>query len=149
IVQTHDHVVVLTEMIHNARTIPLDGRPHLPSSIRSWSGDSRGHWQGDTLVVDTTSFHDQILLSPSPAYRGSRDKLVIERFTLVDRDTLRYEFTVRDPLIYTAPWTARVDMHRGTTMYEYGCHEANYALRDILSGFRIKERQAAKPGTTR
>jgi hypothetical protein len=149
VVQTHDYVVVMTEMIHSVRTIPLDGRPHLPASLRQWSGDSRGRWDGDTLVIETTNFHEQLLLSPAAAFRGSDDKRVIERFTRVDRGTLRYEFTVIDPAVYTVPWTARVDMHPGTAMYEYGCHEANYALRDILSGLRVKERQAAKPRPTR
>jgi hypothetical protein len=149
IVQTHDHVVVLTEMIHNARSVPLDGRPHLPSSIHQWSGDPRGRWEGDTLVIETTNFNDQPLLSPAPPSSASTEKRVIERFTLVDRDTLRYEFTVIDPPIYTAPWTARLDMHRGTSLYEYGCHEANYALKNILSASRARERAAAKPAAAR
>jgi hypothetical protein len=147
IVQTPDHLVVSTEMVHTARSIPLDGRPHLPSSIRQWSGDSRGRWEGDTLVVETTNFNDQLLLGPGST--GSSDKRVIERFTRLDSDTLRYEFTVIDPPIYTAPWTARVDMHRGTALYEYACHEANYSLSNILSGARAKDRPAAKPGIAR
>jgi hypothetical protein len=147
IVQTRDYIVVLTEMIHTARIIPLDGRPHLPSSIHLWSGDSRGRWEGDTLIVETTNLNDQPPIGASST--STSDERVIERLTLVDRNTLRYEFTLNDPATSTAPWTARIDMHRGPALYEYACHEANYALRNILSAARAKERPAAKPTITR
>jgi hypothetical protein len=146
IFQTRDYVVVLSEMNHTARRIPLDGRPHLPPAVRQWSGDSRGHWEGETLVVETTNFSDQPLLLPG--FTASSEKRLVERFTRLDRDTLRYEFTVTDPPIYSAPWTARVDMQRGAAVYEYACHEGNYALMNMLLASRAMDRKAAQPQTT-
>ena len=103
IVQTRDRVVILNEMIHNARIIPLDGSPHLPANIRQWMGDSRGHWDGETLVVDTTNFSDEY------SFRGSdRNLHLTERFTRVSPDALLYEFTVDDPTAFTKPWTAQI-----------------------------------------
>ena len=148
IVQTPDHVVVFHEMIHEARIIPLDGRPHVAQDIRQWLGDSRGRWEGDTLVVDTTNFVDMM------NYRRSSDRMhLIERFTRVDADTLNYEVTIDDPATFTRPWTAVLPMPKAEgTIFEYACHEGNYGLPNLLSGARTGEKapvQAAKTGTHR
>jgi len=139
IVQSAGAVTILAEMIHDARIIPLDGRPHAPSGVRQWMGDSRGRWEGNTLVVDTTNF------SPRFSFRGSDANLhLVERFTRVDADTIVYEFTVNDPTVFTRPWSARVPMRKTPErVYEYACHEGNYALADILAGARAQEKQAA------
>jgi hypothetical protein len=138
--QTPDHVVILNEMIHEARVIPMDGRPHV--GIRQWKGDSRGRWEGNTLVVDTTNFKRETSLPNSGASMH-----LVERFTRTDADTLLYEFTVEDPTMWTRPWTAAVPMRRGEgPIYEYACHEANYAMSGILAGARAAE-EAAKKGT--
>jgi len=134
ILQAPGLVVILNEMIHNARIIPTDGRPH--TSIRAWSGDSRGRWEGDTLVVETINFRRETSLPGSTA-----DTKIVERFTRVDADTLRYEFTVSDPHSYTQPWSAMVPMARiPGPLFEYGCHEGNYALPNILAGARAQEK---------
>ncbi len=140
IVQTPDAVVILHEMIHDARVIPMDGRPHLPSSVRQWMGDGRGHWEGETLVVDTTNF------SEKSNFRGSSSNLhLVERFTRTGPDTIRYEFTVDDPTTFSKPWKAELPMTRAEgAIFEYACHEGNYALEDILRGARTQE--AAQPG---
>jgi hypothetical protein len=146
IVQGPGYVVIFVEMIHDARIIPLDGRPHLGSDVRQWLGDSRGHWEGDTLVVDTTNF------TGKTAFRGSGENLhLIERFTRVDAETIRYEFTVDDPATFTRPWTAEIPMRKTQgPIYEYACSEGNYSLGDILKGARAEEKRAAeessKPG---
>ena len=139
LVQGPGYVLVIHEMVHDARVVPLDGRPHLPQSIRQWMGDSRGRWEGNTLVVDTTNF------TPKTNFRGSREKLhLVERFTLVDADTLRYEFTVDDPTTWTRSWTAEFPMTRNPEpMYEYACHEGNHGMEGILAGARALERGAA------
>jgi len=136
IVQTPAYVAILQEMIHDVRTIPLDGRPHAPQSVRRWLGDSRGRWDGDTLVVDTTNFTDQT------NFRGSREHLhVVERFTRVDEDTIRYEFTVDDPTTWTRPWSAELPLVKDKgPIYEYACHEANYGFANNLRGARAKEK---------
>ena len=136
IVQIPGYVVILVEMIHDARLIPLDGRPHLGADVRQWLGDSRGHWEGNTLVVDTTNFADKT------AFRGSGENLhLIERFTLTDPDTIRYEFTVDDPTTFTRPWSAEIPMRKTHgPIYEYACNEGNYALADILAGARAEEK---------
>ncbi len=136
--QTPDHVVLVTEMVHTARVIPLDGSPHLGQAIRQWSGDSRGHWEGDTLVVETSNFTD------TTRWRGSTEnRRLVERFTRSDGDTLIYEFTVTDPDTWTSPWTASVPMRRNDgAMYEYACHEGNYSLEGMLAGARAEERAA-------
>lgn len=133
IVQTSDYVMIETEMIHDARVIPLDGRPHLPAAIRQWKGDSIGHWDGATLVVDTTNFTDQT------SFRGSGSLLhVIERFALSDADTLTYRFTIDDPASFVRPWSAETMMRRtAEPMFEYACHEANYSMTNILRGARF------------
>lgn len=137
IVQAPGYVVILNEMIHDARVIPLDGRPHVASGIREWMGDSRGHWDGSTLVVDTTNF------TPEYSFRGSDEKMhLIERFTRVSPDMIRYEFTVDDPTAFTKPWTARIPLNKAKgPIFEYACHEGNYALADILAGARKAERE--------
>jgi len=134
--QARDHVVIFNEMIHQARVIPLDGRPHLPSAIRSWQGDSRGHWDGNTLVVETTNFTDKTNL------RGSGEQLrLVERFTRADPKTLLYEFTVDDPGSFAKPWTAILPMAKSDDqIYEYACHEGNYAMTGILRGARAQEK---------
>src|SRR5579864_4440451 len=139
IVQGHGYVMILVEMIHDVRLIPLDGRPHLAPGIHQWLGDSRGHWEGNTLVVDTTNFNDKT------AFRGSGENLhLVERFTCTDAETIRYEFTVDDPATFTKPWSASLPMRRGHgPIYEYACNEGNYALADILAGAREDERRAA------
>jgi hypothetical protein len=143
IVQTRDSVVIVTEMVHDARIVPLDGRPHLPASIRRWSGDSRGRWEGDTLVVETTNFSDET------SYRGSGPNLrLTERFTLASPGVLHYRFTVDDPESFTRPWTAQVSMKRSEDrIYEYACHEGNRGMYGILAGARAEERREAE-GTT-
>jgi hypothetical protein len=144
IVQGPGYVAVLQEMIHDVRIIPTDGRPHAPASIRQWMGDSRGHWEGNTLVVDTTNFTDRT------AFRGSSEKLhVIERFTLADDDTINYEFTVEDPSTWAKPWSAEVPMTKTPgPVYEYACQEGNYGMANILSGARATEREAAAKKTS-
>jgi hypothetical protein len=129
------YVVLTTEMVHDARMIPLDGRPHLPPHFRQYRGDSRGRWEGRTLVIDTTNFLRET------AFRGSSAALhLVERLTRVDADTLTYEFTVEDPATWTRPWTASVPMQRlDEPVYEYACHEGNYAMRNILAGARASE----------
>lgn len=139
IVQTPDHVMIMTEMVHDARIIRIGDGPRLPANLRPWLGDSWGHWEGDTLVVETTNFH------PLQQYRGypSDNLRVIERFSLVGPETILYEFTVDDPTTYVEPWGGQLPMHRlHDLVYEYACHEGNYALPNILSGARYEERMA-------
>ena len=142
--QTPDHVVVLTEMVHTARVVPLDGRPALSGSIRQWSGDSRGHWEGDTLVVETANFNGE------RRWRGSTENMkLVERFTRIDADTLEYEFTVTDPETWTSSWTASLPMRLADEpMYEYACHEGNYAMPGILAGQRAADKAAAAKAAT-
>ncbi len=139
LLQTPDHVVLLNEMVHNARIVPLDGRPH--GTIPQWVGDSRAHWEDATLVVETRGFGDLV------GFRGgaTANLHVVERFTLVGADTLRYEFTLEDPETWMRPWTAVVPMKRTPgPMFEYACHEGNYAMDGILAGARAEERAAAE-----
>jgi hypothetical protein len=140
IVQTANTVVIMNEMIHDARVVPMDGRPHLAPAIRQWLGDSRGRWDGDALVVETTNFTDRT------SFRGSDQNLrVVERFTRPDAETLMYEFTIDDPTAFSASWTARFPMMRSTEqMYEYACHEGNFGLLDILKGARFDEQAGKK-----
>ena len=138
--QTRDYLVILTEMIHDARIVPLDGRPHLPANIRQWRGDSRGHWEGDTLIVRTTNF------TGKTSFRGSGPEMhVEERFTRVDDDTLLYEYTVDDPDSFTKPWSAAVPMAKTEgPMFEYACHEGNYGMFNILAGARAQDEAAER-----
>ncbi len=140
IVQTPGALVVLSEMIHDARIVALDGRPAPPPSIRSWLGSSRGHWDGDTLSVETTNFPEAV------SFRGSDEHLrVVERFTLVGPDALRYEFTIDDPTAFTQRWTGAFTMSRTRDrIYEFACHEGNYGLMNILRAARAEEQQAVK-----
>jgi hypothetical protein len=143
ILQTPGYVVILVEMIHDARIIPLDGRPHLGKGIRQWLGDSRGRWEGNTLVVETTNFkniNDTGTLVFGVAGENSR---IVERFTRVDADTVDYKVTVDDPATYTKPWTAAIPMTKlEGGLFEYACHEGNYALPGILAGARAEEKAA-------
>jgi hypothetical protein len=137
IFQSPGYVVVFQELIHEPRIIPLDGRPHLPPGTTQWLGDSRGRWEGDTLVVETINF------DPRTNFQGSRDTLrLIERYRLRDANNLDYEFTIDDPKTFTRQWTAARPMRRqtdGISVYEYACHEGNYAMTGILRGARTEE----------
>ena len=153
--QTADHVVVLTEMVHDARIIPIDGRPALPSHIRQWRGDSRGRWDGDTLVVETKNFRSEgtgtLPLDREFARRGlglggDENLHLTERFRRIDADTLLYEFTIDNTSIWTHPWTVSMTMRRnGERMYEYACHEGNYGMKGILSGARADDKAGPRP----
>ena len=134
--QTPDHLVMLTEMVHTVRVIPLDGTPPLVEGLRQLSGDSRGHWEGKTLVVETANFEAR------RDWRGSTEGMrLVERFTRVDADTLEYEFTVTDPETWDAPWTVNLPMRRNELqMFEYACHEGNYSMEAMLGGARADER---------
>ena len=140
IVQTPGYVTLLMEIIHDARIIPIDGRPHLPATVRQWLGDPRGHWEGDTLVVDTTNFTNK------SKFRGADENLhLTERFTRTDPDTLLYEFIVDDPTVFTKPWKGVIPMTASKdVIYEHACHEGNYGLFGILGGARAEEREAVK-----
>ncbi len=137
IVQTRDYVVIANEMIHDVRIVPLDGRPHLPAGIRRWQGDARGRWDGDVLVVETTNFSDRT------SVRGSDTRLrLVERFKRIDAKTLDYQFTLDDPSVFSRPWTVSLPMTASDGMiYEYACHEANFAMSGILRGARAEERE--------
>ena len=136
IVQGPDHVVLVMEMVHEPRVVPVDGRPHVPSAIRPYVGDSRGRWDGRTLVVVTRNFLRET------SFRGSSAAMRLEeRFTRTSPDTLLYQYTVEDPATWTRPWTAVVPLQRASEpIYEYACHEGNYAMRNILAGVRAQER---------
>jgi len=138
IVQGANSVVIETEMIHDARVVDMTGRPHPAANIRQWKGDSIGHWEGDTLVIDSTNFTDQT------PYAGAENLHVVERLTRVDADTIKYEFKVEDPSMWTKPWAAETYFSKvNGLMYEYACHEANYGLANTLSGARVAEKDAA------
>ena len=138
--QTEHHVVILNEMVHDARIVPLDGRDGLDPSVRQWMGSSRGYWDGDTLVVETANFRDET------NFRGvTRDLRLEERFTRADADTLLYRFTVSDPRTFERSWTAEVPMALSpNATFEYACHEGNYGLEGILAGTRAEEQEAAR-----
>ena len=140
IVQAPGYVTILVEMIHDARIIPIDGRPHLPSNVRQWLADSRGHWEGDTMVVETTNFTNKT------NFRGASESMrLVERFTRTDPHTIIYEFTVNDPSSFTKPWTAQIPMKKtADPLLEYACHEGNYAMEGMLGGVRAEERRAAE-----
>ena len=135
--QTPDHVAILTEQNHDVRMVPLDGRPHVGPQIRQWMGDSRGHWEGHTLVVETIHFngkHDQI---GRPLLNTGDHLSLVERFTRTDAETLLYEYTVTDPTIWVRPWTAQHPMKKNPDLiYEFACHEGNYGIHGILAGSR-------------
>jgi hypothetical protein len=141
IIQTAGHVVLFTEMIHDARVVPMDGRPHVSANIREWLGDSTGRWEGDTLVVDTTNFTDKTNFRSA----GGANLHLVERFTRLDANTLEYRFTADDPTTWTRPWTVAYPMLKTEgPIFEYACHEGNYGLMDILSGARWQEKAAAE-----
>jgi hypothetical protein len=139
VVQTTNHVAMITEMVHTARIVPLDGRPQLNARFKQWSGEARGRWEGDTLVIETTNFNEE------RRWRGATANMkLIERLTLLDPDTLEYKYTVIDPDTWTSPWTASIPLRRATEpMYEYACHEGNHSMVGILSGQRAADREAA------
>jgi hypothetical protein len=151
IIQIPGHVVIVYEMIHDTRIIPLDGRPHVGDGIRLWNGDSRGRWEGNTLVVETTNFNDKGSIATSAATGRMRgiphsDELeVVERFTRVDENTINYVVTVTDPKVYERPWTVALPLNRDDeyVMFEYACHEGNRALPNALSAGRARDREAA------
>ncbi len=143
IVQNKDTVVIITEMIHDARIVPLDNRPHVDDSIRLWTGDSRGYWEGDTLVVETRNFND--LTQSFSVFGDAYDKVLTEKFTRVDEYTVDYEFTVDDPSTFKDKIVARVPMSKvDGQMYEYACHEGNYGMTNILRGERIAEERESE-----
>jgi hypothetical protein len=141
IVQAAGYVALLNEMIHAVRILPTDGRPH--GGVRMWAGDSRGRWDGDTLIVDTTNFYADADFVAAASFRGaSRNLHLIERFTRVDAETLLYEFTVDDPATWTGRWTAQVPMMKtNEPIFEYACHEGNYSMPNIMSGARAGEKR--------
>ena len=151
ILQTADYVLINHELMHEMRMIPLDGRPHPSPGVQLLYGDARGHWEGDTLVVDTTNFTDKTPFRGSPSntrqdIRSSTRLHVVERLTRVDADTIKYEFTVEDPGMWVSPWSGEVPVRKFEgPIYEYACHEGNYGLPNILRAARVAERQA--PGS--
>jgi len=140
IVQGAGYVMILVEMIHDARIIPIDSRAPLPENVRQWMGDSRGHWEGDTLVIETTN------LNGKNPFRGSSEHMrVVERLTRLDASTLGYRFTVDDPATWAAPWTAEAPMTKSVgPIFEHACHEGNYGVRNTLAGARAEEKRAAE-----
>jgi hypothetical protein len=140
IMQSPGFVTILIEAEHDVRTIPVDGRPHLPQNVRMWLGDSRGHWEGNTLVVDTTNF------TSKSNFRGSSENLhLVERFTRTGPETMTYKVTVEDPTTFTKPWTADIPMSKTAgPIFEMACHEGNYAMTGILGGARAEEKKAAE-----
>ena len=150
IVQAPGYVAILQEMIHEARVIPLDGRPHLEKNIRQWLGDSVGHWEGNTLVVDTTNYPDKTIFNAFNPFNncclGAGANLhVIERFTRQDADTIDYQYRVDAPTTYTKPWTVSFPMSKSEEpLYEYACHEGNYGMANLLRGARAREKAAAE-----
>jgi hypothetical protein len=152
LVQTRDYVVMHVEMVHEARIIPLDGRPQLPNQLRQWNGSSRARWEGDTLVVTSTNFRNAtgtLVLDGNLARTGigwspDENLALTERFTRLDNDRMYYEFTINDPTVWAKPWTARIPLTRkDTRLYEYACHEGNYDFGFILAGQRKLDKEAA------
>jgi hypothetical protein len=140
IVQGPGYVMILTEMIHDVRIIPLDGRPHVPQNIRQFMGDSRGHWEGETLVVETTNFNDK-----NPFRGASQNMKVTERFTRLDADNIDYKFTVEDETTWAKPWTAVLPLAKSVgPIFEHACHEGNYGVRNTLLGARAEDKRAAE-----
>jgi hypothetical protein len=147
IVQAPGLVVIVYEMLHESRIIPIDGRPHVGKNIRLWNGDPRGHWEGNTLVVETSNYNDKGSIATSAAtgrIRGipqSERLHVVERFTRLDAKTISYEATIEDPGVYTKPWTVALPLNRDPNyeIYEYACHEGNYAIPNELSGGRAHD----------
>jgi hypothetical protein len=146
--QSPGYVTIVTQSNNDVRIIPLDGRPHVPAKVRQWLGDPRGRWEGNTLVVETTNF-----LDPAPAtnFQGSTDGLqVVERFTRVGPDTIRYQYTISDPNTWTRPWSIDTQLPKvdPPMLYEFACHEQNYGLINLVIGTQIREKEAAAGGRT-
>jgi hypothetical protein len=152
IFQTRDSVVISQEMIHETRIILIDGRPHIPSNVRQWMGDSRGHWEGDTLVVETTHFDDRAWIANNAStgrmkgIHSTADLRVVERFTRVSANTINWQATIEDPKVYTSPWTVAMplNLEPDYQRYEYACHEGNYAMPNTLNAGRAGDAAAAK-----
>jgi hypothetical protein len=150
ILQGPGYVAIVYEMIHEARMIPIDGRPHLGQSFRLWNGDSRGRWEGNTLVVDITGYNDKGTVATNVATQRVRaipqsEQLhAVERFTRVDENTINYEVTIEDPKVFTSPWKVAMPLHREQDyqLFEYACHEGNRAVPNTLSGGRARDRAA-------
>ena len=142
ILQTPGYVAILNEMIHDVRFIPLDDRQHLNQHVRQWNGDSRGHWEDNTLVVETTNYSDKTTWRGFPGV--GKTLRAVERFTRVDVDTIDYQFTIDDPTTYTRPWTVELPLTNlpSYVLYEYACHEGNYSIANVLTGARAQERAA-------
>ena len=157
IVQGPGVVLIVYEMIHEARVIPVDGRPHIHSNIRQWNGDSRGRWEGNVLVVDITNYNNKSSIATNIASQrmrgiGQSERLhVVERFTIVGPNTIDYEATIDDPETYTSPWKVAMSLNRDPTYrtFEYACHEGNYALPNTLKGARAEEKAATESGQRR
>jgi hypothetical protein len=146
IFQTREYVAIYVENIHDVRIIPIDGRPRLTDKVRQWNGSSRGRWEGDTLVVETTNYSDQTEMR----FPASQHTRAVERFRRVSDDLIESQFTIEDSTLYTKPWTAVRPMPRLTDyqIFEYACHEANYAMPNILAGERTREKEAAAAQTS-
>jgi hypothetical protein len=143
LIQSRDYVAILTEMIHTARIVPLTSQPHLPGSIHQRAGDARGRWEGDTLVIESTNFTSDGTGNITLRIASDANMRLTERFTLTAKDTLLYQFTVDDPTVWTRPWTVELPMKRTSALiYEYACHEGNYAMAGILRAARAEERKA-------
>jgi hypothetical protein len=143
IVQSQGYVLILQEMMYEARIIPLDGRPHVHPNVRGYMGDSRGHWEGDSLVIDTTNF-----VGVDDFYGADENLHLTERLTRMDKDTILYQFTVDDPTAFTRPWSGEIPMTKSREeIFDYECHEGNYALIDILAGARSQEKAAEQTAT--
>ena len=143
ILQTPDHVAIVVEMIHDARIVPLDGRAHVAPAVRQWLGDSRAHWDGDTLVVETTNFTNKIRQRTGTVSGGDEHLRVVERFTRVAAGRIDYRVTVTDPTVWTSSWTAAMPMTaQDGALFEYACHEGNYFLPNALRGSRAEEAAA-------
>ena len=140
VVQTADNVAIVKELIHDVRIIPLDGRPHLEDNLRQWMGDSRAHWDGDTLVVETTNY------STKSDFMGSSENFkLVERFTRVGPETLNWQLTFTDPTHWTRPWTVVISLKKSEdAVFEFACHEGNIAMEGILAGHRSQERAQAE-----
>ena len=157
IMQTPGYVVIVAEMIHETRIIPIDGRPRLNDRIKQWNGEPRGRWEGNTLVVESTNYNSKGSVATSAAtgrIRGipqSETMRVVERFTRIDENTIEYSVTITDPKVYTRPWTVQLPLNRDDSyaMFEYSCHEGNYALPNALSFGRKRDLEASKPSSTR
>ena len=148
IVQTPQYVAIYVEMLHDVRMIPLDGRPHLPPGVRQWLGESRGHWEGDTLVVETKNFRDgaQEVGYGNTVIGGSPDMVLVERFRRIDAEHDGLQYTVTDPTVFTAPWTVSAPMItlKEGLIFEYACHEGNHGIVNMLTGARAAEKRARR-----